>query len=251
MLRVEKVVKIFGGVRAVDDCSLTVEAGSITGLIGPNGAGKTTLFDIITGFHRPDAGKVFFRGRRIDGLMPHRISNLALCRTFQIVRELKEMTVLENLMLVPPEQRGESIWRSWFTFPLVRRQEAEIERRALGVLEFMELHHLRNELAENLSSGQKKLLELARTLMAEPRLILLDEPGAGVNPTLMRKLTDKIESLRAGGKTFLLIEHNMDLVTKLCDTVIVMDKGRRLTQGKPEEVVKDQRVLEAYLGGQL
>jgi ABC-type branched-subunit amino acid transport system ATPase component len=249
VLRVEKVVKSFGGVRAVDGCSLTVEEGSITGLIGPNGAGKTTLFDIITGFQRPDAGEIYFDGRRIHGLMPHQISRRALCRTFQIVRELKEMTVLENLMLVPGGQRGEHIWYSWFHPRQVRTQEAEIERRALEVLEFVELSHLSGEYAKNLSGGQKKLLELARTLMAEPRMILLDEPGAGVNPTLMNKLTSKIVSLRSQGKTFLLIEHDIDLVTELCDTVIVMDKGRSLTQGTPQEIKEDPRVLEAYLGG--
>lgn len=249
MLGVEKVVKNFGGVRAVDGCSFTVERGSITGLIGPNGAGKTTLFNIITGFYRPDAGKVYFDGRRIDGLMPHKVARRALCRTFQIVRELKEMTVLENLMLVPQGQCGERIWNAWFNFSKVRKQEVELEGKALRMLEFVELLSLRNELAKNLSVGQKKLLELARVLMAEPRMILLDEPGAGVNPTLMKKLTAKIEELRVQGKTFLLIEHNMDLITQLCDTVIVMDKGRRLTQGTPLEIKKDPRVLEAYLGG--
>jgi ABC-type branched-subunit amino acid transport system ATPase component len=251
MLRIDNVVKSFGGVRAVDGCSFTVEEGSITGLIGPNGAGKTTLFNVITGFHRPDAGRIYFQERRIDGLMPHEISRLALCRTFQIVRELKEMTVLENLMLVPQNQRGESIWRSWLNPVAVRRQEAEIERKALKTLDFVELYPLRHEYAGNLSVGQKKLLELARTLMAEPRMILLDEPGAGVNPTLMNKLAQKIETLRSEGKTFLLIEHDMDLVTQLCDPVVVMDRGRKLAQGTPEEIKRDPRVLEAYLGGRV
>ncbi len=249
MLEVVDLEKNFGGIKAVDGCSLKVEQGSITGLIGPNGAGKTTLFNLITGFYEPDAGKIWFNGEIISGLSPHKIARRALTRTFQIPRELKEMTVLENLMVVPENQVGERIWNSFFRPGVVRRQEREIRDEALEVLEFVELIDLANEYAKNLSSGQKKLLELARTLMAEPKMILLDEPGAGVNPTLMKKLTRNIENLRQRGKTFFLIEHDMDLIMNLCDTVIVMNKGRQLAEGTPDEIKKNESVLEAYLGG--
>jgi len=249
MLEVVDLEKNFGGIKAVDGCSLKVEQGSITGLIGPNGAGKTTLFNLITGFYTPDGGEIWFSGERIGGLAPHKIARRALTRTFQIPRELKEMTVLENLMVVPENQVGERIWNSFFRPGAVRRQERELRDEALEVLEFVELIDLANEYAKNLSSGQKKLLELARTLMAEPKMILLDEPGAGVNPTLMKKLTRNIENLRQRGKTFFLIEHDMDLIMNLCDTVIVMNKGRQLAEGTPDEIKKNESVLEAYLGG--
>lgn len=249
MLEVVDLEKNFGGIKAVDGCSLKVEQGSITGLIGPNGAGKTTLFNLITGFYTPDGGEIWFSGERIGGLAPHKIARRALTRTFQIPRELKEMTVLENLMVVPENQVGERIWNSFFRPGVVRRQERELRDEALEVLEFVELIDLANEYAKNLSSGQKKLLELARTLMAEPKMILLDEPGAGVNPTLMKKLTRNIENLRQRGKTFFLIEHDMDLIMNLCDTVIVMNKGRQLAEGTPDEIKKNESVLEAYLGG--
>ena len=249
MLEVVDLEKSFGGIKAVDGCSLKVEQGSITGLIGPNGAGKTTLFNLITGFYEPDGGEIWFNGEIISGLSPHKIARKALTRTFQIPRELREMTVLENLMVVPENQIGERVWNSFFRPGVVRRQEREIRDEALEVLEFVELIDLANEYAKNLSSGQKKLLELARTLMAEPKMILLDEPGAGVNPTLMKKLTRNIENLRQRGKTFFLIEHDMDLIMNLCDTVIVMNKGRQLAEGTPDEIKKNESVLEAYLGG--
>ena len=249
MLEVKDLEKSFGGIKAVDGCSLKVRQGSITGLIGPNGAGKTTLFNLITGFYEPDGGVIWFRGEKITGLPPHKIAGKALTRTFQIPRELREMTVLENLMVVPENQIGERIWNSFFRPGVVSYQERELRDKALEVLEFVELIDLANEYAKNLSSGQKKLLELARTLMAEPKMILLDEPGAGVNPTLMRKLTRNIENLRQRGKTFFLIEHDMDLIMNLCDTVIVMNKGRQLAEGTPDEIRKNESVLEAYLGG--
>jgi branched-chain amino acid transport system ATP-binding protein len=251
LLEVERVVKSFDGVRAVNDCSLQVQPGTITGLIGPNGAGKTTLFNLVTGFLRPDSGRIVFKGHRIDGLPPHHIFRWGIVRTFQIPRELRQMTVLENLMLVPAEQAGEKLWNPWF-FPFrVARQEREYRDKALDILEFVDLWHLRDEYAGNLSSGQKKLLELARTLMADPEMILLDEPGAGVNPTLMRKLVHNIEQLcNEKGITFFLIEHDMDLVTRLCNPIIVMSNGEKLAEGPPEQVKSDERVLEAYLGGQ-
>jgi branched-chain amino acid transport system ATP-binding protein len=251
LLDVRTVTKSFEGLRAVSACSLQVRRGTITGLIGPNGAGKTTLFNLITGFLKPTAGEIAFAGERIDGLPPHRVFDKGIVRTFQIPRELKLMTVLENLMLVPAEQAGERLWNAWFLPFRVGRQEREIRDKALEVLEFVNLWHLRHEYASNLSSGQKKLLELARTLMGDPRLILLDEPGAGVNPTLMKSLVALIERLRdESGITFFLIEHDMDLVARLCNPVIVMSSGEKIAEGPPDEVVRDERVLEAYLGGQ-
>jgi len=250
ILEIRDVVKAFGGIRAVNRCSFKVQKGTITGLIGPNGAGKTTLFNLITGFLKCNSGQILSGDRRIDGLPPHEIFRQGIVRTFQIPRELKRMTVLENLMLVPADQLGEQLWSSWLLPWRVKRQEKSIEERAMEVLRFVNLVHLKNEYAGNLSSGQKKLLELARTLMAEPQLVLLDEPGAGVNPTLMKQLADDIRrSCYERGLTFLLIEHDMDLVMSLCDPIIVMCNGENIMEGQPHEVQRDQRVIEAYLGG--
>jgi branched-chain amino acid transport system ATP-binding protein len=251
MLKVKNVQKSFGGLRAVDDCSLTVNEGSITGLIGPNGAGKTTLFNLITGFYKPDRGEIVFEGERIEGLSPDRIFHKKVFRTFQITREFERMTVLENLMIIPAFQVGERIWNTWLRPGKVRRQETDFRDKALHVLEFVELIDLKNEYAGTLSGGQKKLLELAKSMMAQPRMVLLDEPGAGVNPTLMKKLVGNIRQLcKEKGMTFFLIEHDMDLVMSLCDPVIVMSEGKKLAEGKPAEIQKDKHVLEAYLGGQ-
>ena len=251
ILEADGVTKSFGGVTAVNRCSLSVAEHSITGLIGPNGAGKTTLFNIISGFLKPTAGRIYFRGERIDGLSPHRIFHKGLVRTFQIPRELKSMSVVENLMLVPSNQSGEHIWNPLLFNRRVARQEEAIFEKAVQVLDFVDLLHLRDEYAGNLSGGQKKLLELARTLMCDPKMILLDEPGAGVNRTLMRKLVEDIDRLRQElGITFFVIEHDMDLVTRLCDRVIVMSEGAKLAEGTADEVRRDERVLEAYLGGQ-
>ncbi len=250
ILEIRDVVKNFGGIRAVNHCSFKMQQGTITGLIGPNGAGKTTLFNLITGFLQCTSGQVLFQGKRIDGLTPHKIFRHGIVRTFQIPRELKRMTVLENLMLVPSHQVGEYIWSSWLLPWRVKRQEQEIEAKALEVLRFVNLFDLKDEYAGNLSSGQKKLLELARTLMAEPQLVLLDEPGAGVNPTLMKELVDDIRrSCVEKGLTFLVIEHDMSVVMQLCNPIIVMFNGENLVEGSPQEVQQDQRVLEAYLGG--
>lgn len=233
------------------DCSLKVEKGSITGLIGPNGAGKTTLFNLITGFYKPEKGTILFKGQRIDGLPPHRIFRKKIYRTFQITREFPQMTVLENLMLIPAGQIGESVWNTWLRPAKVKKQEKAIMKKALEVLDFVELLDLQNAYAGSLSGGQKKLLELAGSMMADPEIVLLDEPGAGVNPTLMKKLMGNIRWLRDEKHlTFLLIEHDMDLVMNLCDPIIVMSEGKKLAQGTPEEVKTDERVLEAYLGGQ-
>lgn len=250
ILEIRGVVKDFDGVRAVNSCSFKIQRGTITGLIGPNGAGKTTLFNLITGFLPCTSGQIFSEGRRIDGLAPHGIFRQGIVRTFQIPRELKRMTVLENLMLVPGQQAGESIWGAWLLPWRVNHQEREIEARGVEVLRFVNLLDLKDEYAGNLSSGQKKLLELARTLMAEPYLVLLDEPGAGVNPTLMNELVEYIRrSCEEKHLTFLLIEHDMDLVMRLCNPVIVMSNGEIIAEGSPEEVQRDQRVLQAYLGG--
>ena len=251
MLAIEGVSKRFGGLWAVRDCTLAVEEGTITGLIGPNGAGKTTLFHIITGFYRPDRGRVTFRGEDITGQPPWVVFHKGIARTFQIPKEHRLMTVLENLMLVPPGQLGERLWNPWFRPWAVRRQEGELRDKALRILEFVDLVHLKDEYAGTLSGGQKKLLELARVLMAEPKLVLLDEPGAGVNPTLMNKLAARIRELAKNfGVTVFLIEHDMDLVMNLCDPVIVMSEGRKLAEGTPEEIRQNQQVLDAYLGGQ-
>ena len=250
MLEVQSVHKSFGGLAAVLDCSLNVQEGFITGLIGPNGAGKTTLFNVITGYYKPDRGKITFQGEEIAGLAPHQIFQKKVYRTFQITREFAQMTVLENVMLMPDQQAGEKIWNTWLRPGQVRRQEKALKEMALEVLEFVELMDLRDEYAGSLSGGQKKLLELARSMMAEPKMVLLDEPGAGVNPTLMKKLVANIMQLCEEKKiTFFLIEHDMDLVMNLCNPVIVMSGGTKLAEGTPEEIRKDERVLEAYLGG--
>jgi branched-chain amino acid transport system ATP-binding protein len=249
LLQVQGLSKAFGGLLAVHACSFEVRAGSITALIGPNGAGKSTVFGLISGFLRPDTGRVHLAGDDITGLPPHRVFRRGLCRTFQIPREHGSMTVLENLMLVPPDQLGERFWNPVLRPGAVRRQEREIRAKALETLDFLTLHHLRDEYAATLSGGQKKLLELARTLMADPRIILLDEPAAGVNPSLMARIRDKIVQLNAErGITFLLIEHDIPLVMGLCDPVIVLNQGTKLAEGPPSIVRNDPRVLEAYLG---
>ncbi|MCG1002479.1 MULTISPECIES: ABC transporter ATP-binding protein [Halobacterium] len=250
-LRVEGLRKEFGGITAVDGASFEVEEGSLTGLIGPNGAGKSTTFNCITGVHEPTAGDVYFRGEEITGLQPHDIAQRGLVRTFQIARELDEMTVLENVMLAPDGQRGESITRS--VVPGLRGQvvdqERDLREEAWETLEFFELDHLATEYAGNLSGGQRKLLELARALMTDPDVMLLDEPFAGVNPTLEEKLLDRIHDLREQGLTFLLVEHDMDLIMENCEHVIVMHQGRVLDEGPPEQIQNNEEVIEAYLGG--
>ena len=251
MLVVDKLCKRFGGLNAVAACCLAVEEGTITGLIGPNGAGKTTLFNLLTGFLKPDSGRVKLCDEDITALPPHRVFREGVCRTFQIPKELKGMTVVENLMLVPPNQLGELLWNPLFRPKAVRRQEKELHRKAIEVLEFLELSRLADEPASTLSGGQKKLLELGRTLMTNPRIVLLDEPGAGVNRTLLKRLADSIRTLQDDlGLTFLVIEHDMDFVMRLCTPIIVMSEGSVLMQGDPAVVQRDQRVLDAYLGGQ-
>lgn len=243
------VSKSFGGLMAVRDMTVDISPGTITGLIGPNGAGKTTFFNVISGLYKADTGSIHFNGERIDNLPSHKVFHKGICRTFQITRELKLMTVLENLMLVPPNQVGENLFATWLTPWRVRAQERESRDKALEVLEFINLIDLKDEYAANLSAGQKRLLEIARTMMADPQLLLLDEPGAGVNPTLLKHLVEYIRRLAfERGITIFLIEHDMDLVMNTCNPVIVMNTGNKLTEGPPDEVRRDQRVLEAYLG---
>jgi branched-chain amino acid transport system ATP-binding protein len=250
-LKVHDVHKTFGGITAVDGASFEIEKGSMTGLIGPNGAGKSTTFNCITGVHEPESGVVEFNGEDITGLEPHEVATRGLVRTFQIARELGEMTVLENMMVAPKNQRGEALWRSLFARDDVRQQEREHVERAWEMLEFFDIDHLANEYAANLSGGQRKLLEMARALLTEPEMLLLDEPFAGVNPTLEERLLEHIHELRDQGYTFLIVEHDMDLIMENCEKVIVMHQGRILTEGTPEEVRDNEEVIEAYLGGEV
>jgi branched-chain amino acid transport system ATP-binding protein len=250
ILSLKGVRKYFGGIKAVDGVSFDVAPKKITGLIGPNGAGKTTLFNVISGFYKPDEGEITFKGERIDSLPLYQTFHKGLCRTFQISRELKLMTVLENLMLVPPNQEGEKLWRTWFFPKMVKEQEISNRDKALESLRLTGLEHLKDEYAGNLSGGQKRLLELARTMMAEPEMILFDEPGAGVNPSERKTLADRIRQLVSEkGITVLLIGHEMELVMDICNPIVVMERGRKLTEGTPDEVGSDPRVLEVYLGG--
>ncbi len=248
-LIVKGVSKHFGGVRAVDDCSISVEEGSITGLIGPNGAGKTTLFNIITGFLRPDEGEIHLNGKRLDGLPPHATVRRGVVKTWQIPREFENITVLENLMLGAKDHPGESIWNVLFRPFRVRKREREVQEKAHRILEFLELNHLATELAGNLSGGQKKLLELGRALMTDPTYLLLDEPVAGVNRVLAEKLLNRLDELRQEGVTIFLIEHDMDVVMNRCDVVVVMHNGRKLAEGTPAEIKMNEDVIESYLGG--
>ena len=239
----------FGGIRAVDGASLTIESGSITGLIGPNGAGKTTLFNVIAGMHAPTSGRVYLDGEDITGLPPHQLFSRGVLRTFQIAHEFSTLTVRENLMTVPAGQSGERLPNVWLRPGTIRAEEATLRGKADEVIDFLKLDAVADELAGNLSGGQKKLVELGRTMMAEPRVVLLDEVGAGVNRTLLREIAGAILRLNLHrGYTFCIIEHNMELISLLCDPVIVMVEGKVLTQGSAPEVQSDERVVEAYLG---
>jgi len=250
MLRVENLTKSFGGLQAVRDCTFEIEEGTITGLIGPNGAGKTTMFNMIAGEHRPTSGRIIYQGEDIAGLPTHKMFHRGIVRTFQIPHEFAKMTVLENLMVVPPNQPGEHIFNNWLAATGVKKRESEVREKALAALEFLSISHLADEQAGNLSGGQKKLLELGRTMMTDARLALLDEPGAGVNPTLLLRIREMIAKLREErGYTFCVIEHDMDLIASLCHPVIVLAEGSVLTEGSMEEVRKNPQVLDAYLGG--
>ncbi|MEL6920047.1 MAG: ABC transporter ATP-binding protein [Pseudomonadota bacterium] len=249
MIEVQSVSKSFGGVKAVNDTTLTIERGSITGLIGPNGAGKTTLFNIIAGNIKPTSGRIFLDGDDVTSLDPHQLFDKGLLRTFQLAHEFSTLTVLENLMMVPGGQAGESLLSAWLSWGEVRKQERDIRERAMEVIDFLNLTHLANELAGNLSGGQKKLVELGRTMMVDAKIVLLDEVGAGVNRTLLKDIGDAIIRLnRERGYTFCMIEHDMDFIGRLCDPVIVMAEGSVLATGTADEVKNNEAVIEAYLG---
>ena len=249
MLEIRNINKNFGGLRAVNNASMNIEKGSITGLIGPNGAGKTTLFNTIAGVYAPDEGEIFLENQNITGLKPHNLFNKGVLRTFQIAHEFSTLTVLENLMMVPPNQYGENLIYAWFRNNDVKKQEEEIRTKAIEVIEYLNLNHLTQELAGNLSGGQKKLLELGRTMMVDSKLVLLDEVGAGVNRTLLNDISDAILRLnKEKNYTFFVIEHDMDLIEKICDPVIVMAEGSVLFEGNFDEVKSNEEVIEAYLG---
>ena len=249
MIRVEDLHRHFGGFRAVDGASLTIETGSITGLIGPNGAGKSTLFNVIAGVLPPPSGRVFMDGEDISGLPPHELFHKGLLRTFKLAHEFSSMTVRENLMMVPGAQSGETIWKTWFQRGRIEREEAELRRKADEVLDFLTIRHLTHEKAGNLSGGQKKLLELGRTMMVNAKVVFLDEVGAGVNRTLLGTIGEAITRLnRERGYTFCVIEHDMDFIGRLCDPVVVMAEGRVLAEGPAEYIMQNEAVIEAYLG---
>jgi neutral amino acid transport system ATP-binding protein len=250
ILEVEDVRKSFGGIHAVDGAGFAVRRASITSLIGPNGAGKTTLFNVITGFLRADAGRIAYDGRSIFRTPPHAIARRGMVRTFQITKALAAMPVIDNMMLAAPRQPGERLANLLVRPRASRRREREVRERALERLEVFGLAEMADEYAGTLSGGQRKLLELARALMVEPRLLLLDEPMAGINPTLGATLLDHMRELREReGVTFLFIEHDLDVVMRHSDRVIVMAQGEVIAEGGPEEVRRDERVIDAYLGG--
>ncbi|MEC8727545.1 MAG: ABC transporter ATP-binding protein [Candidatus Puniceispirillales bacterium] len=249
MITVKNLVKTFGGIKAVNGASLTIEEGSITGLIGPNGAGKTTLFNVIAGVYKPDSGKVMLGDKDITGLAPHELFHHGVLRTFQIAHEFSSLTVRDNLMMVPAQQAGEKLINVWFRPQKIRQEEIAIAQKADDVIDFLQLSAVRNEYAGNLSGGQKKLLELGRTMMVDARIVFLDEVGAGVNRTLLKTIGDAILRLnRERGYTFCMIEHDMDFIGRLCDPVIVMAEGDVLASGNVEQIKKNPQVIEAYLG---
>jgi neutral amino acid transport system ATP-binding protein len=248
LLQANNLQKCFGGVAAVNNASIEVLAGSITGLIGPNGAGKTTLFNLLSNFITPDSGEVLFDGAPIHRMQPHRITRRGMVRTFQVARVLSRLSVLENMLLATQRQTGENFFQVWLQGDRIRREEAKSTVRAMEILDSIGLAHKAQDYAGSLSGGQRKLLEIGRALMANPKLILLDEPAAGVNPTLINQICDYIQIWNKEGITFLIIEHNMDVIMSLCDRVWVLAEGTNLAVGTPAEVQRDSRVLEAYLG---
>lgn len=249
MITVENLHRHFGGFRAVDGASLTIRKGSITGLIGPNGAGKSTLFNVIAGRLPPTSGRVLMEGRDITGLPPHELFAQGMLRTFQIAHEFGSMTVRENLMMVPGNQTGETLWNAWFKRGQIAREEAALRDKADEVLEFLTISHIADQKASHISGGQKKLVELGRTMMVDAKIVFLDEVGAGVNRTLLNTIGDAILRLnRERGYTFCVIEHDMDFIARICDPVICMAEGKVLAEGTVDQVKNDERVIEAYLG---
>lgn len=248
LLQAEGLSKNFGGIKAVNNARLEVERGSITGLIGPNGAGKTTLFNLLSNFIEPDSGKVMFDRQPIHNLPSHKIATLGFIRTFQVARVLSRLSVLENMLLATPNQTGENFFKVWFQQAKLRAEERHNKERAMAILESVGLAEKAYDYAGALSGGQRKLLEMARTLMSEPKLILLDEPAAGVNPALIDRICEYIIDWNRQGISFLIIEHNMDVVMSLCDRVWVLAEGTNLAEGTPAEIQNNDAVLEAYLG---
>ena len=249
MIKVDNLHRHFGGFRAVDGASLEIREGSITGLVGPNGAGKTTLFNVIAGVLPPTSGRVTMASDDITGMDPHELFHKGLLRTFQIAHEFSSMTVRENLMMVPGGQSGETLWNTWFGRKRIANEERALQAKADEVLEFLTVDHLRKEKAGNLSGGQKKLLELGRTMMVDARIVFLDEVGAGVNRTLLNTIGDAIIRLnKERGYTFCMIEHDMEFIGRLCDPVIVMAEGKVLAEGTIDQIKANEQVIEAYLG---
>ena len=249
ILQIDNLSKYFGGLAAVSDCSLKIKRGSITGIIGPNGSGKSTLFNLIAGNLKSSKGSVLFNNENITDVPSYELFSKGLLRTFQIAHEFTNLTVLENLMMVPGNQSGENIVNALLKPTLIKKEEEKIKQKAFEVIEFLNLTHLANELAGNLSGGQKKLLELGRTMMVDAKLVLLDEVGAGVNRTLLKDIGTAILRLnKEQGYTFCMIEHDMDFISRLCNPVIVMAEGSVLFEGTSDEVKKNEKVIESYLG---
>ena len=249
MLQISKINKSFGGLKVLNNLSLKIEKGSISGLIGPNGAGKTTLFNVINGSIKPDSGSVQLNNYELIGLQPHELFKIGVLRTFQIPHEFFSLTVLDNLLVVPPNKIGETFFGQWFFEKKIKKIEEINVKKAKDILDILGLSHLEKEYAGNLSGGQKKLLELGRVMMVEPEIILLDEVGAGVNKTLLKKISNIIKKLNKEKKyTFIMIEHDLDFISKLCDTIIVMAEGQFLTQGNIQQIKSNQKVIDIYLG---
>lgn len=249
MLQISKINKSFGGLKVLNNLSLKIEKGSISGLIGPNGAGKTTLFNVINGSIKPDSGSVQLNNYELIGLQPHELFEIGVLRTFQIPHEFFSLTVLDNLLVVPPNKIGETFFGQWFFEKKIKKIEEINVKKAKDILDILGLSHLEKEYAGNLSGGQKKLLELGRVMMVEPEIILLDEVGAGVNKTLLKKISNIIKKLNKEKKyTFIMIEHDLDFISKLCDTIIVMAEGQFLTQGNIQKIKSNQKVIDIYLG---
>ena len=249
MLQISKINKSFGGLKVLNNLSLKIEKGSISGLIGPNGAGKTTLFNVINGSIKPDSGSVQLNNYELIGLQPHELFEIGVLRTFQIPHEFFSLTVLDNLLVVPPNKIGETFFGQWFFEKKIKKIEEINVKKAKDILDILGLSHLEKEYAGNLSGGQKKLLELGRVMMVEPKIILLDEVGAGVNKTLLKKISNIIKKLNKEKKyTFIMIEHDLDFISKLCDTIIVMAEGQFLTQGNIQQIKSNQKVIDIYLG---
>jgi|TARA_B110000114_G_scaffold116617_1_gene122223 branched-chain amino acid transport system ATP-binding protein len=249
IIKVNGLTKKFGGLKALSDCSLSIKEGSITGIIGPNGSGKSTLFNVITGNLPPTNGEILYNEKNITGVPSYELFAMGILRTFQIAHEFSNLTVLENLMMVPGNQKGENLLYTWLNPKLIREEDKIIRDKALEVLDFLNLSHLTNEIAGNLSGGQKKLLELGRTMMVDAKIVFLDEVGAGVNRTLLKDIGTSILKLnQERGYTFCMIEHDMDFISRLCDPVIVLAEGSVLFEGPSDEVKKNEKVIESYLG---